>query len=253
MLDTLIFDVDGTLADTESLHCAAFNAAFAAAGLNWYWDESLYTRLLNVAGGRERLMHYWRSVDPDTAARSAATIDRLHADKTRRYATALAAGALPLRPGVRRLIECAPSQGIRLAIATTTTGSNIDALLRGPFGSDWRDRFAVICDGSTPGLKKPAPDVYQAVLSALSVDPADCLALEDSRNGMKAARAAGIPVLVTPTSYTALHDFSGAMLVLPHLGDPSLPMDQLIPGAEHRWVDLPTLRRWHHGTLFEAA
>ncbi|MDR3384404.1 HAD-IA family hydrolase [Cupriavidus basilensis] len=254
-MQALIFDVDGTLADTESAHLHAFNAAFAEVGLDWCWDTALYTRLLKVAGGKERLLHYWRMVDPEEARGSkvAETIAAVHAIKSRHYAERVGGGALPLRPGILRLIEEAGQSGTPIAIATTTTPGNLDALLRAPFGAGWRQRFSAICDAGTTAMKKPAPDVYLAVLARLGLEAADCLALEDSENGLRAAQAAGIPVVITPTAYTAQERFDGALLVLPHLGDPAEPMPQLLPGADHRWADLAALHRWHRGTLFEAA
>jgi HAD superfamily hydrolase (TIGR01509 family) len=255
MLKALIFDVDGTLADTETAHRQAFNAAFAETGLDWHWNEDLYTRLLNVAGGKERIAHYWNMVDPEEACGSKvkSVIDAVHACKTQRYEDLVSGGQLSLRPGMVRLIHEAYEAGVPMAIATTTTPANIDALLRAPLGSDWRKYFATIQDAGTVKVKKPAPDVYLATLQALDMAPQDCLVFEDSENGLRAAVAAGIPTIVTPTAYTALHSFGDALLVLPHLGDPDTPMFQLVPGAKQRWVDLDALRRWHEGMLFEAS
>lgn len=255
MLNALIFDVDGTLADTESAHREAFNAAFAKSGLPWNWSEAQYTTLLQVAGGKERIAHYWQQVDPNRAgdSRARATIDRLHAIKTAEYEQRVAGGKLALRPGVERLIREAHADGMPLAIATTTTPANVDALLSTPLGPDWRRYFVAVCDAGTPGAKKPAPDIYLAALTALRLPADQCLAFEDSANGLRAASAAGIPTLVTPTAYTALHDFEGALLVLPHLGDPAAQMAQRLAGTDQRWVDLAALRRWHEGILFEAS
>jgi HAD superfamily hydrolase (TIGR01509 family) len=255
MLQALIFDVDGTLADTETAHRQAFNAAFAQLGLGWEWDEALYTRLLDVNGGKERIRHYWNTVDPHEAAKPGTdkAINALHAIKTQHYEALAREGQLTLRPGVLRLLTEARKEGLKLAIATTTTPANVDTLLRTPLGPDWRDWFVTVCDAGTTKTKKPAPDVYFAALVGLSVPADDCLAFEDSQNGLQAATAAGIRTLVTPTAYTAQHRFDGALLVLPHLGDPKIRLPQLIPGATERWVDVATLRRWHHGTLFEAA
>ncbi|MFC3107485.1 HAD-IA family hydrolase [Undibacterium arcticum] len=254
-MSALIFDVDGTLADTETAHRAAFNAAFIEVGLDWYWSESLYTSLLDVAGGKERLQHYWNMVDPKKARESTVktTIDALHAIKTRHYEAMVGGGKLSLRPGILRLIREAHAAQMPMAIATTTTPANIDALLRTSLGSDWRRLFVTVCDASTVKNKKPAPDVYLAALEALAQRATDCLAFEDSENGLRAARAAGIPTLIMPSAYTGRHQFNDALLVLPHLGDPDQPMRQHIPGADQRWVDLAALRRWHDGTLFEAA
>jgi HAD superfamily hydrolase (TIGR01509 family) len=248
-MQALIFDVDGTMADTEAVHREAFNAAFAEVGLDWHWDEALYTRLLNVAGGKERIWHYWHCVEPEEASGSEVqeAIDAIHAIKTRCYAERVRDRGMPLRPGIRRLIDEASAAGMPLAIATTTTPANLDALLCAPLGADWRKRFAAVCDASTAPVKKPAPDVYYAVLQQLGVPAAECLALEDSENGLRAARAAGIPTVITPTAYTAWQCFDGAVLVLPHLGDPGQPVRQILPGEERGWVDLDTLRRVHAG------
>lgn len=255
MLNALIFDVDGTLADTETVHREAFNAAFQEAGLDWHWSEALYTRLLSVAGGKERIAHHWQQIDPVRASEStvAATIDRLHAIKTREYEQRVAGGQLALRPGMLRLIQEAHAAGMPLAIATTTTPANVHALLSTPLGANWRDYFVAVCDAGTPGRKKPAPDIYLSALAALHLPAEACLAFEDSENGLRAATAAGIPTLITPTAYTAMQDFDGALLVLPHLGDPDAPMAQRLPGTDQRWADLAALRRWHDGILFEAS
>jgi HAD superfamily hydrolase (TIGR01509 family) len=246
-MQALIFDVDGTLADTETAHLHAFNAAFAQAGLDWFWDEALYTRLLNVAGGKERLLHYWRTQECEEAAGPQAreAVDALHALKTRHYAERMRERGMPLRPGIARLIDEANEAGLRVAIATTTTPANLDALLQPHFGASWRRRFAAIGDAGTTTAKKPAPDVYHHVLGELGLQPAACLAFEDSRNGLLAARAAGVPVVVTPSAFTAHEDFDGALAVLPHLGDPHAPIVQMVRGEWHRWVDLAMLRRWH--------
>lgn len=254
MLQALIFDVDGTLADTEDAHRAAFNAAFAQAGLGWHWNEALYTRLLDVAGGKERIAQFWQMVDPVEARshRARNLTERIHAIKTRLYAQQVAGGKLALRPGVQRLIREAHAAGLPMAIATTTTPDNVEALLRTPFGPDWRKFFVAVCDGASTAPKKPAPDVYHRALRALDVPAHACIAFEDSENGLRAATAAGIPTIVTPTAYTALHFFGGALLVLPHLGDPGQPIRQRIRGANHRLVDLASLTRWHEGSLSEA-
>jgi HAD superfamily hydrolase (TIGR01509 family) len=250
-MQALIFDVDGTLADTEAAHRQAFNATFAETGLDWVWDEALYTRLLKVAGGKERIMHYGRIADPEEAggARVQEVIDALHAIKTRHYAERVRGGDVPLRPGIARLIAEAAAAGLPVAIATTTTPANLDALLQAPFGARWRERFAAICDASTTQVKKSAPDVYLEVLWRLGLSGADCVAFEDSANGLHAARAAGIATVVTPTAYTAQDVSEGALSVLPHLGDPDQPIPQHVCDETCQWVDLATLRRWHRDTV----
>lgn len=245
MLKALIFDVDGTLADTEEAHRAAFNAAFADAGLAWHWSVPTYARLLDIAGGRERIRGFWQAADPSAAGApgAAAVVDALHARKTLHYARLAASGQLALRPGIRRLVREARAARLPLAIASTTTPANIDALLRPPFGRGWRALFAAVCDAGTAHAKKPAPDVYLAALAALGLPGADCLAIEDSANGLHAAHAAGIPAIVTPTAWTRGQDFTGALQCLDHLGDPAHTIDT--PGTARRWVDLAALQRWH--------
>jgi HAD superfamily hydrolase (TIGR01509 family) len=256
MLEALIFDVDGTLADTEAAHRAAFNDAFDQVRLGWHWDDATYTRLLQVSGGKERIAHHWRMVEPDVAGGRAAqaTIERVHAIKTRLYESRVSGGQLALRPGVLRLLREALASGLRLAIATTTTPANIDALLRTPLGPDWKRHFAAIGDASTAPRKKPDPQVYLQVLAALGLPASACLAFEDSANGLRAAAAAGLQTLVTPTVHTADHRFDGALLVLPHLGDVGQLLPSGVAGMEQRWVTVEALRRWHAGTtLFESA
>lgn len=220
-LKALVFDVDGTLADTEMAHLAAFNHAFAEEGLDWHWDEPNYTKLLEISGGKERMLHYWKQVHPDVKDIDGGglqdTIDRLHAMKTAAYENAVQSGAVQLRPGVLNLIQKAHQAGLRLAIATTTSPVNIAVLLRNAIGPDWKELFAVIEDASTAPKKKPHPQVYTQTLTRLALTGADCLAFEDSSNGLRAAVSAGLPVIVTPNSFTAHHDFAGALKVLPDL------------------------------------
>jgi len=226
MLRALIFDVDGTLADTESAHRAAFNHAFGELGLDWHWEEALYTELLEISGGKERILHYWKQVNPDMKALSGHavqdTVARIHELKTAHYEAAVASGAVALRPGVLALIDEALVQGLQLAIATTTSPVNIAALLRQAMGPAWRHNFSAIGDASSAPVKKPHPQVYLQMLEALKLDARDCLAFEDSGNGLKAATLAGLATIITPTRYTRHHDFNRALHVLPDLGETRL-------------------------------
>ena len=220
-LQALIFDVDGTLADTEQAHMAAFNAAFVQEGLPWQWDSALYTRLLEVSGGKERITHYWRQVQPDLKiidnAAFVDTVHRIHDQKTAVYERMVNDGAVTLRPGVLKLIEQAHSDGLQLAIATTTSPVNVSALLRFAIGPDWSRFFVVIEDASTAPRKKPHPQAYLQTLQRLQMPATQCLAFEDSGNGLMAATGAGLATLITPTRFTAHHDFTGALRVLPDL------------------------------------
>ncbi|WP_172328345.1 HAD-IA family hydrolase [Mangrovicoccus sp. HB161399] len=216
MLRALIFDVDGTLAETEEAHRRAFNETFAEAGLSWHWRTDDYRRLLKITGGKER-MRAWRDgigSGPDDAG-----IAELHRQKTRRYGRIVAQGGVPLRPGVAGLLSDARGAGLRLAVATTTNRPNVDVLIRAATGRAAADIFEVIAAGDDVAAKKPAPDVYLAALERLGLRAEDALAFEDSRNGVLSARAAGLEVVVTPSAYTAGEDFSGAASVLPDLQD----------------------------------
>ena len=222
MLQALIFDVDGTLADTEMAHLAAFNHAFREAGLDWHWDVAQYTELLAISGGKERLMHYWQRQQPGVRSLNhnalQETIARLHELKTAAYEQAVQAGEVQMRPGVLALIEAAATAGLQLAIATTTSPVNIAALLRQAMGPDWAHYFLVLEDASTAPLKKPHPQVYVQTLARLKLPAHACLAFEDSENGLRAATAAGLATLITPNTFTHHHDFTGALCVLPDLG-----------------------------------
>ncbi|WP_425485584.1 HAD-IA family hydrolase [Hydrogenophaga aromaticivorans] len=233
-MNALIFDVDGTLADTESVHLEAFNHAFRQEGLDWHWSTEQYTQLLDISGGKERMLHHWRTVDPDMKEVDAGaltdTINRLHEIKTAYYENAVNSGAVTLRPGVLALMSEARAQGLQLAIATTTSPVNIAALMRSAIGLDWRSHFLAVGDASNAPIKKPNPQVYMKVLADMGMRAADCVAFEDSSNGLRAATAAGLDTVITPNSFTAHHDFKGALRVVPDLSQ----------------VNVARLREWHN-------
>jgi beta-phosphoglucomutase-like phosphatase (HAD superfamily) len=223
----LVFDVDGTLADTErDGHRVAFNRAFADAGLDWQWSVALYGELLAVTGGKERIRHYLQVHNaqfepPDNLADFIAD---LHRAKTAHYMALMAQGGIPLRPGVARLLDEARSAGWRLAIATTTTPENVSALVASTLPEGAMEWFEVIGAGDIVPEKKPAPDIYRWVMERLEVAPGQVIAFEDSENGLRSAQAAGIrDVVITINDYTADHDFSGACVVLDSLGEPDRP------------------------------
>lgn len=225
-LQALIWDVDGTLAETErDGHLPAFNQAFAESGApfdRWVWDDALYGELLRITGGKERIAHWWQRVDPVGAAAPDATgrIAALHALKTRRYGERVAAGVIRLRPGVAALIHEARAAGLRQAIATTTQPDNVRSLLAhalGPPASGW---FEVIGAGDVVPHKKPAPDIHRWVLQRLGLPAGEALAIEDSAAGASAARAAGLRVLVARSAYTAGETIEADREV-PTLADPA--------------------------------
>jgi HAD superfamily hydrolase (TIGR01509 family) len=216
MLEALIFDVDGTLAETEEVHRRAFNDAFAEADLDWHWDVPTYAGLLKVTGGKERIAAWQRQLgqapDPELIA-------RLHAAKTSVYVAAVASGGLCLRPGIDRMMRAARKAGLRLAIATTTSRPNVDAMSLSLFGHPSDEVFDVIAAGDEVARKKPAPDVYNLALARLGLSPASCLAVEDSANGVAAAIGAGLRVLACPGMYGADDDLGSATLRLDSFAD----------------------------------
>ena len=220
-LKAIIFDVDGTLADTEDAHRIAFNKSFAENDLPWNWDVALYDKLLKVTGGKERIKYYVDSFLPDfqKPADYDDFVKRLHVQKTAHYTAALRDGHIPLRPGIKQLIGDAHKAGLKLAISTTTSPENVAALLEIGLGRDWAKHFAAIGCGDIVPNKKPAPDIYNWVLNELKLAAQDCIALEDSNNGLRSARAAGIKTYITTNPYTQRQDFADAAAVFDDLSD----------------------------------
>ncbi len=249
-LKALLFDVDGTLADTErDGHRVAFNRAFADAGLDWSWDVELYGRLLEVTGGKERIRHFINTCNPELPEVEdlPTFIADLRQAKTAYYTQALRGGAIPLRPGILRLLQEAHSAGMTLGIATTTTPANVNALLEFSIGPEALGWFDVIAAGDVVPAKKPAPDIYTHAMQELGLTPADCMAFEDSVNGVRSVLDAGIETLVvTVNDYTAGQDFNGATVVLDGLGDPGMPCRKL-DGAPSipEYLNLEFLRSLH--------
>jgi beta-phosphoglucomutase-like phosphatase (HAD superfamily) len=219
-LKAIIFDVDGTLSETEETHRKAFNQAFKERGVTWNWDRTLYRELLRVTGGKERIRHFIEHYD----ASGSETVDSdeqiraLHLEKTDIYTRMVAAGEATLRPGIRQAISTAQQNGYRLAISTTTSLPNIDALLQSAYGSEGSNIFEVICAGDMVKEKKPAPDIYLLTLEMLGLPPEDCIAIEDTRNGLLSAHRAGIATVITPSFYSDDQCFDEALLITDDIG-----------------------------------
>ncbi|MBK6659946.1 MAG: HAD-IA family hydrolase [Proteobacteria bacterium] len=226
MLKALVFDVDGTLADTEQTHRAAYNAAFVEHGLGWYWTHQRYASLLAVSGGQARLRHAIRSQAMGNAERTRLLrlVPALHATKTRLYSEFVAAGRVHLRPGIARLISEARAAGLQLALVSSTTPANIDALLSANLGDAARGWFRVLANGEHVAQRKPAPDIFKLALAQLDQPAVNCVAFEDTAAGVAAAAAAGLFTVGLPNAWSAGHSLRGAQLVLEHLGEPQQPL-----------------------------
>lgn len=249
-LKALLFDVDGTLADTErDGHRVAFNLAFDDAGLEWHWSEDDYAWLLQVTGGKERMRFFIEQKQPPLPAGVdlESMIPELHQSKTDHYTRLLGDGRIPLRVGVERLINEARESGMRLAIATTTTPANVTALLENTLGVESVGWFEVIAAGDVVPAKKPAPDIYQWAMQQMQLEPVECIAFEDSENGVISVKDAGIrAIMVTTNHYTEDHDFSGATTVIDQFGGIGNPLRN-IAGVriDGDMVDMAAVRRIH--------
>ena len=248
-LHAVIFDVDGTLAETErDGHRVAFNHAFAEFGMNWHWTPDEYATLLGITGGKERMRHYAARYAPHLLQQRgfADQLARVYRRKSEIYSYIALGGNIPLRPGVRRLIGELRAAGTRLAIATTTAPASLNSLIVANFGCPMEALFEVIGAGDQVPNKKPAPDVYAWVLGKMGLPADACLAIEDSPVGLHAARAAGLPTIVTPSEQSSGGNFSGALSVVADLGEPDLPVRHISgqPLSETH-VNLHQLRNWH--------
>ncbi|GLS42989.1 HAD-IA family hydrolase [Methylobacterium brachythecii] len=245
MLKGLIFDVDGTLAETEDLHRQAFNRAFTQLGLDWQWSPEVYAELLKVMGGKERLLHYIAQAHPEDNGALAARMPEIHHLKTRIYGELIETGHLALRPGIGRLIAEARAAGVRLAVATTTTRLNLDRLIAINF-PEGDIPFDVIAAGDEAAHKKPAPDIFDIAVERLGIAPSEGIAFEDSAAGIRSALDAGLAVLATRSRYTESHRLDGAFSAVSDLGEPGQPHQHLAGAA---WPDgivtLAALQSWH--------
>ena len=219
-MKALIFDCDGVLVDTErDGHRVAFNRAFEAAGIDAEWDVDLYGELLKIAGGKERMTHYFNEAGWPEGQTAATLIPDLHKRKTAIFTDLIAKGSLPLRPGVSRIVDEAHAAGIRLGVCTTSDPKAIDGVLD-LFGAKRKAWFEIVLAGDVVKKKKPDPEIYNLAKQRLGLEGSECVVIEDSRNGLLASLGAGMPTLITTSTYTRDEDFEGAAKVVPELGDP---------------------------------
>jgi HAD superfamily hydrolase (TIGR01509 family) len=221
-LRALIFDCDGVLADTErDGHRVAFNRAFAKKGYSIEWDVQLYKELLKIAGGKERMRHYFDQTGwPEDVRDKDNLIKELHKLKTDLYMQIIESGELPLRPGVARLVDEAIAEGVSLAVCSTSNELAVNLLVEKLLGRQRRAKFDLILAGDVVSKKKPDPQIYNLAIERLGLEAAECVVIEDSRNGLLAAKAAGMCCIITANGYTEDEDFTEADIVVPELGDP---------------------------------
>jgi HAD superfamily hydrolase (TIGR01509 family) len=224
----LIFDCDGVLADTErDGHLVAFNQMWRERGVNWQWTVDQYAEKLKIGGGKERIASLARDDDfraayqvPAAADAWLAIVAEWHTRKSEIFKQLVTSGAMPGRPGVRRLAGEAHEQGWTLAVCSTSALASVQAVLNSVMGDALAGRFAGVFAGDIVKAKKPAPDIYNYAADTLGLSHKDCVVVEDSRNGLMAATAAGMACLVTQNALTEGEDFSEAALVVSSLGDP---------------------------------
>jgi len=221
MLEALIFDCDGVLVDTErDGHRVAFNKAFAKYDLGLEWDVALYGELLKISGGKERMRHYFDENGwPPGATDKDEFIKELHRLKTDLFMQIIERGELPLRPGVARLVDETVSEGVTLAVCSTANERAVNLVLEKLLGSERKAKFALILAGDVVTKKKPDPEIYNLARQRLGLSADDCIVIEDSRNGLLAAKAAGMHCVITISGYTAGEDFAEADAVFPELGE----------------------------------
>jgi HAD superfamily hydrolase (TIGR01509 family) len=230
-MSTLIFDCDGVLSDTEREgHLPAFNQTFREFGLPVQWSEAEYGERLQIGGGKERMASLLTDAFvaaaglPREREAQLAEVARWHKRKTAIYTQMVEAGRLPPRPGITRLIGEALAAGWTLAVASTSARASVLAILQRAAGEANAARFAAVLAGDVVARKKPAPDIYELALKELGATRDDTLVIEDSRNGLLAATAAGLRTVITVSSYTAGEGFDEALLVVSDLGEPAAPM-----------------------------
>ena len=245
-LRAILFDVGGTIAETEELHRICFNEAFKEYGLSWYWDEAIYRELVFISGGKERIKHYIKRAWPEMLKHKNLTsyISALHKVKSQIFEEHLVDNKILLRPGIERLLKELKESEIRVALVSSTTEENLYNLFNKGLEVDPKQWFEVISHGDCTVEKKPSPDIYHWTLEKLKLPAEACIAIEDAPRGVNAAVGAGLKVIVTPSTYTQNEEFDNVKFVFSHLGEPNKSFKIIkgdLPG--HSFVNLDLLNQ----------
>lgn len=222
-LQAVFWDVDGTLADTELQgHRLAYNRAFKDCGLTWIWDESLYTELLSIPGGRQRMQIYSERVGQGL---DSSALDRLRSVKQQHYLNVVASGVVQLRPGVQSLLQELSVSGVKQWIVTSSGKASVEALLRS-LSDDLKEVFEGMVTADDVERHKPNPDPYLRALALSGVPTNNALAIEDSAAGLQSACSASLRCLLTPSSWDKEWQqvSARAQAVVNHLGGEQVPI-----------------------------
>ena len=229
LLSAVLFDVDGTIAETEELHRKSFNESFKEFNLDWFWDKPIYKELINIGGGKERIQHYMKRAWPEMLEYKNLSkyIDSIHKVKNEIYEDYLNEETITFRPGIKRLISELKESRIRIALVSSSSKTNIENLLLKGLQFKSIDFFDLIAHGDCTKNKKPSPEIYEWALEKLKLSAQSCIAIEDSPRGLDSAVAAKIKVIVTPSELTSDENFEDADLVVSDLGEPKEPFKKI--------------------------
>jgi len=229
LLSAVLFDVDGTIAETEDFHRKSFNESFREFNLDWFWDEAMYKELINIGGGKERIEHYIKRAWPEMLDYKNLTkyINSIHKVKNEVFEDYILESEIKPRPGVIRLIKELKENNIRIAIVSSNSEKNLHILFKQGLNINPKKTFDLIAHGECTKNKRPSPEIYEWVLEKLRLPPQSCVAIEDSPRGVESAKNANLNILATPSIFTKDEDFSDAKLIVSDLGEKDTPFKKI--------------------------
>ena len=230
-LSAVLFDVDGTIAETEDFHRKSFNEAFKEFNLDWFWDEAIYRELINIGGGKERIMYHIKKAWPEMLSYKNLSnyIDSIHKIKNEIYEDYIKDSSIEPRPGIKRLIDELKVNKIKIALVSSTSEINLKNLFKFGLGIDPYSEFDLVAHGDSTKLKKPSSEIYEWALQKLQLPHQACVAIEDSPRGLESSKGATLKTIITPSKLTINEIFKGADLVVSDLGEKDKPF-KLISG-----------------------